>query len=605
MQSIRTAARDLTRARALSDDGFPPLPSSDSVRDPMEHFEVHPKSLKHLLSNIHERELALPDFQRDFVWQPRETELLIESIAQNFPAGSLLFMAYRDDTFAPRAIENAPPLAAAPLELILDGQQRLTSLYQAFYGQGDYRYFVDFGVLIGPDPDVEEAIFRTHKNRTKGLLTLPEQARRLIWPLGELFNGQDFNEWLDKIPAHRDDLDAELKSTLRDAYRRFLGPIVEYQFPVVSLKQSTSLEAVCSIFETLNKSGVRLSVFELLAARYWAKGVDLRRRWAEARERHELLTAYDIDEYYVLQAIALRVKRSTQRGAVLALTVDEVNAHWDAVTGGFQDALTLLRDDCGVLTARWLPYAYMLVPLAALWDEHIAIHGPRAGANRDKVQQWFWRAALNARYDRAANSQASRDFIELDRWCRGGAEPESVTSFGFDVSRLSAITPRQQSVYKALMAMVLRRRPADFHQGKTLTSASFAGQDAVDDHHVFPRAYLASIAGGQWPTETVDSILNRTLIDRITNIRIGKRAPSDYLTEIADELTEQGVRLSLDTILEAHGLPTGDDSPLRADDFAGFLEARRRFFAVEIERVTGAAIGGEGEPVPETLDAVA
>src|SRR5215210_2393844 len=99
----------------------------------METFQTNPVSLQHLLSSINERELALPDFQRDFVWDPRATEELVESIARSFPAGSLLFMPWRANTFTPRAVQGAPELdGMAPQRLILDGQQRMTSLYQAF-----------------------------------------------------------------------------------------------------------------------------------------------------------------------------------------------------------------------------------------------------------------------------------------------------------------------------------------------------------------------------------------------------------------------------------------------------------------------------------------
>lgn len=109
----------------------------------METFQTHPLSLSHLLSSINERKLALPDFQRDFVWDAGATEELIESIARSFPAGSLLFLPYRPNEFTPRAVTGAPELnGLTPLELILDGQQRLTSLYQAFYGRGEHRYFI-------------------------------------------------------------------------------------------------------------------------------------------------------------------------------------------------------------------------------------------------------------------------------------------------------------------------------------------------------------------------------------------------------------------------------------------------------------------------------
>lgn len=573
----------------------------------METFEVNPKSLKHLLQSIHERELALPDFQRDFVWQPRETEQLIESIVQNFPAGSLLFMAFRPDTFSPREVQNAPTLNGPPLQLVLDGQQRLTSLYQAFYGAGEHLYFIDFNHLISTDPDVEQAVFYKPKGRSGAYKGIKAQAQRLVMPLGQLFGGSGFEGWLDAIVDERsetgDDRTA-LRSRMRGARRTFIAPIEEYRFPVVTLAQTTSLEAVCSIFETLNRTGVRLSVFELLAARYYAKGLDLRSLWSNTRTSQNLLAEFAVDPYYVLQALALRVRRSVKRGDVLRLAREDIERHWEPVTRGFQSALMMLRDRCGVLTAKWLPYAYMLVPMAALWQEYIEVAGPGAAANRSKLEQWFWCAALNARYDRAANTQAAKDFAELRRWFEGAEPPDAVAEFAFDPGRLSSYTPRQQSIYKALMALVLRRRVLDFHRAEVLSAGSVTAR-GMDDHHVFPRAYLNPPDGpATQPTELVDSILNRTMIDRATNIRIGKRAPGDYLAEVRKALAEESVPTSLEAILDTHGLPSGPDSPLLTNDFEGFVSDRRNFFIAEIEKATGKPISPTAHLVPEELDAV-
>ena len=561
----------------------------------METFEVNPKSLKHLLRSIHERELALPDFQRNFVWQPKETEELVESIARNFPAGSLLFIAFQSNTFTPREIQNAPPLNGVPLQLILDGQQRLTSLYQAFFGTGDYRYFIDLSQLISDAPEVEEAVFYRHRNRAGAYRTLQDQADGLVLPLGELFGGREFDGWLDEVIELRPEQGngrADLKRRIREARRAYITPIEEYRFPVVTLDRDTTLEAVCSIFETLNRTGVRLSVFELLAARFFSKGLDLRKLWARTREDQALIADFDVDEYYVLQAVALRAVKSVKRGDVLSLTKEDVEEHWKPVTHGFHSALVMLRDECGVMTGKWLPYGYMLVPMAALWQEAIDVAGPTAGANRDRMKTWFWCAALNARYDRAANTQAAKDFAELGRWFDGGELPEAVSEFSFDAERLAAITPRQQSIYKALMTLVLRRRVLDFHRAETLTNASIVAR-GMDDHHVFPKAYLnPTDEDPREPSDSVDSILNRTMIDRATNIRIGKRAPSDYLSEIRQTLTDGQVAISLEEILESHGLPGEAGSPLLSDDFAGFLDRRRQFFVHEIQSATGKPVAG-------------
>ena len=121
--------------------------------------DTNPRALKDLLSEIHGRTTVLPDFQRDFVWEPNATQELIISIASNYPAGSILRVRDTKRVFAAREFEGAPKLDGAKHTfLVLDGQQRLTSLYQAFYGVGEHRYYLDLRKLMD-GADFEEAIF--------------------------------------------------------------------------------------------------------------------------------------------------------------------------------------------------------------------------------------------------------------------------------------------------------------------------------------------------------------------------------------------------------------------------------------------------------------
>jgi uncharacterized protein with ParB-like and HNH nuclease domain len=131
--------------------------------------DTNPRELKELLAQIHKGEAALPDFQRDFVWEPRATQELIVSIACSYPAGSLLRIRNTQRLFACREFQGAAPLSGhGPTFLVLDGQQRLTSLYQAFYGVGEHRYFLNLRQLLD-GVDFEEAIFhlRANHHRTR------------------------------------------------------------------------------------------------------------------------------------------------------------------------------------------------------------------------------------------------------------------------------------------------------------------------------------------------------------------------------------------------------------------------------------------------------
>src|SRR5262249_27218413 len=212
-------------------------------------FEDTPtKELSWLLRQIEEREIALPDFQRDFVWEPGATQELIVSIGSNYPAGSLLAIRNTHSYFAARAFEGAPTLnRGKPIYLTLDGQQRLTSLYQAFFGRGEYRYFINLKKLIeGHEIDDEEVLFHVRANAQRGwqaqvlkkYAALAGQAEDLVMPLRILFGEKDgFLGWCDEVAERIEDKDSRktLRQQLLDLRKKVVAYIESYKFPVVLL----------------------------------------------------------------------------------------------------------------------------------------------------------------------------------------------------------------------------------------------------------------------------------------------------------------------------------------------------------------------------------
>lgn len=540
-------------------------------------FETDKKPLTFLLDQIENRDLALPDFQRSFVWDAGATRELVVSVVQSFPAGSLLLMQGGSKVFAPRAFEEAPDLArTTPPYLVLDGQQRLTSLYQAFAGRGTHRFFLNLDELIDGS-DVDEATEVYLAKRAKRWQSISGQANHLMLPLERL---RDFAEWRDEVLDLRADDDGDrkkLRSRLNELEKEHVKPVEMYQFPVTTLKETTPVEAVCTIFETLNRTGVKLSVFELLTARAFAHQVRLRDMWRDALEAHPVLGDFSVDPYYVLQAISTIVKKSPKRSVVLGVAIDDIVSHWDEAVTGMAESLILLRDECGVLVQRWLPYSPMLVTMAAVWDSVGAGKGPQVGERRAKLRRWFWCSAFSGSYDNAANSTTENDVPELRIWLTGGVAPKVVDSFSFDAERWRQVTARQRALYQSTMALLMRKSPRDFHNGVPLSKPIIDGQ-AVDDHHIFPRDWLKRTG----TAEVADSVLNHTLIDKKTNILVGARAPSRYLAEMRHSLKDE-----LEPILASHGLPTDHTGPLFTDRFEDFLTWRLDHLSKELAQVTG------------------
>ena len=554
--------------------------------------DTNPRPLTELLTEIQRRTAGLPDFQRDFVWEPSATQALIVSIANNYPAGSLLRIRNTHNLFACREFQGAPPLGnLVPTFLVLDGQQRLTSLYQAFYGTGEHRYYLNLRGLIAGS-DFEECIFYLRRNRARVReYEQPEvQARELIMPLSILREGTGaYYHWVlditNRLPESERLAQQAALMRLADSWLKAIG---DYTFPVVTLSDATNADAVCTIFETLNRTGVKLTVFELLTARFWPKGLNLRALWEQARLAHPILEAFEVDPYYVLQAIALTSSKgapSCKRKDVLELSVEAVTEWWERAVAGLARGLIILRNECGVLLPKWAPYYTMLAPLAAIIAKRGEQQGPQAMADREMLKRWYWCAVFGQAFETAPNTRSAKDMAEVVRWLEGGEAPDTISAFRFDPNSLRDATPNQRAVYRGVIDLILSQGPRDLHTSDAITTA-LVEREAIDDHHIFPAAYLAR----QQVSERLrNCVLNRTLIGKTTNQRISDRAPSDYLGDIKGTFDRNDLNPDLlGRLLSQHLIPSEPDSPLWHDDFTGFLAERQQLIWSRIQRVTGA-----------------
>lgn len=241
-----------------------------AVKRPGKSWTTDSLTLRQLLASIHDRERGLPDFQRDFVWDPDATQELICSVASTYPAGSLLEIRNNGNLLKPREFEGAPVFDEhQPSYLILDGQQRLTSLYQALYGAGEHRYFLRLSEMTqkddDPTDDFETAIFHLKREKAERLYSsIARQAEELVLPLAAVFGEGGFYKWLDRILDHKNlprEEERKLRDQLREVYDSWIKAIEDYPFPIVTLSEKTEMDPVCTIFETLNRRGVKLTVF--------------------------------------------------------------------------------------------------------------------------------------------------------------------------------------------------------------------------------------------------------------------------------------------------------------------------------------------------------
>jgi hypothetical protein len=559
----------------------------------MSTFKTNPWDIDQLLSLMDSRKIVLPEFQRSFVWWPKDIDLLLTSLVQDYPAGSLLFLrADGKSDLAWRKAEGVPGSDdVQPDYLVLDGQQRLTSLSLALNGRGDHVFLMD--LLLLEQDDLESGIYpmRRKDAQKKGFFDRETQFERHTYPIWVAMGAEADDWWFqDYAQYHADrgrgDLQ-ELRDRAKELQSTFVTPLKDYRFPVVELPSDTSLDAVCQIFETLNKTGMKLTVFDLLTAKFWPKGINLRELLESAKDTYPLLgeDEFDVDATFLMQAISLLRSGVCKRGDLLQLSPSGFEDDWWNVCRGASAALTMLKGECGVLGRKWLPYGALFPSMFALATKVLDLPGPLEGAGWDKLRRWFWCCCFNQRYDGPPNTLNAADLRQVIQWfVDEDKQPDAVKDFSLDAVDLRRAAQQRNAVYRSVICLTIVNGARDFHTGNRLTADSLKDPARrIEDHHLFPTGWLKKLNP---PLTAENSILNRALIDYQTNKRISDKTPSVYLAEI-DSVLKEG---KLGEVLASHLIPYEGPGALSGDDLELFLERRERLLLGAVASVTGAVI---------------
>ncbi len=588
-------------------------------------FDSTKTPLHDLLARAEGGKLQLPDFQRGWVWDDDRIRSLLASVSVSFPIGAVMLLETGGAhvRFKPRPLAGTHEklLHVAPETLILDGQQRLTSLYQALMGESAVEtkdakgkpvrrwYYLDMKQAVTKEDDREDALLSVPEDRQikafGGAITLdvttPEREHAAdLFPVNRIFDSADWRQAYSEHWSFDRDKMRLFNAFEREVIKRF----EQYQVPVIELKKETPKEAVCLVFERVNTGGVALNVFELLTASFAAEDFQLRDDW-NARERrlkgqHPVLRNLQSDDF--LQAISLLVTQARRRGALVAdTTADNAPgisckrkdilklevADWrtwaERVEAGFVRAARFLYGQ-KIFKARDLPYRTQLVPLAAMFVD-LGKDGETEGA-RQKIARWYWCGVLGELYGGAIESRFARDLPEVVAMVREeeAAEPITIQESSFQANRLLTLRTRNSSAYKGLYALLMRDGGRDFRTGEPIEAQTFF-DDKVDIHHIFPEKWCkaAKIEPGIY-----NSVINKTALAARTNRQIGGRAPSKYLPAIERAADVRGERM--DEILRSHCIGPAE---LRADRFWEFYAARAEALLLRIETATGKVIARE------------
>ena len=565
--------------------------------------------------------IQLPDFQRRYKWEDERIRQLLVTILRGHPLGVVMLLKTGNDQirFKPRPIEGAIVESGTPADsLLLDGQQRLTSLTQALTGDGvvdtmdsrgkklTRRYYVDIDLALQGDDRIDEAVLslpgdgieRTNfgKEIVRDVSTADKEREAGLFPFRLLFGGAETVTWLFALTD---------KERASQFHASVIQPANTYNIPAIELDESTSKSAVATVFEKVNTGGLALNVFELLTATfagdkdYFEKhGTDFRLNddWKETQIQFSAYPVLaELENTDFLQALTLLATRkrnlassdarppavSAKREDVLKLSLDDYLEWVEPLREAFIWTSTFLAER-HIFDTRFLPYPKQLVPLAAIraiMGKDADLVGPRG-----KIGRWFWCGILGELYGGASETRFVRDIEQVPAWALGDGSvptPNTVNDATFVESRLHSLRTRQAAAYKGIYSLIVGNGARDWMEGKQFDKVEYVNL-AVDVHHIFPQKWCET---NNIDDERRESIVNKTPLSARTNRTIGGAAPSSYVQVLEKRAQIEGAYL--DELLITHCVSPGH---LRANDFDEFFISRRDQLCQLVEAAMGKSV---------------
>lgn len=524
------------------------------------------KKYSDLINEIQKGIIKIPKFQRDFVWTIDKTAKLLDSILKGYPIGT--FILWQTDERI-NDIKNVGNLDIPPtpdgvkVQYVLDGQQRITSLFAAYLGahiqKVGERKITDYGnIVVNLDVDIndndeqvitEEPVADKYISLADVLNFSYSKARELA--------GRFSEEELEKI----NDYSTSFKT---------------YEFSTVVLRKE-DIDSAIEVFTRINTGGQTLTLFEIMSAKTYdeQQRFDMQVKWEVFIKELKEIKYEGISSSVVLSLLALLFSRTKEckRKTILALDKQTIIDSWDSVISALKDSVDYFRTTYRIPVSQLLPYDSLLVPFAYFFYMN---KSKPEGAYRKYLEEFFWRISLSSRYSSSTESKLAQDIKRIDQILAGQRPDYSDIKVNLDSPQALIDTnfSAGNSYCKAVLCLLAYQEPKDFQDnGKiTLDNSWLKVASSKNYHHFFPKAYLRNKL-----VLNNNSLVNITFVsDYLNKRKIGAKPPSQYIADFQDENSQINKALQTHLIdLEGFGI--------ESNDYETFLQARAKLIFSELK----------------------
>ncbi len=516
--------------------------------------------------------IKVPQFQRDFVWSRTKSAKLIDSLLRGFPIGTFILWKTKEGLRTVRNIGDIdfPPTQAGDYtQYVLDGQQRLTSIFAILHGAKLNR--------DGKEDDFSQLYIDLDTDGTRDLVIADVsgmEPHRYV-PIHVLL-GEGMIKKIKEYPEE-----------YHDRMLHYRQSIQSYSASIVEV-QEASIDIATEIFTRINVSGVPLTVFEIMVA----KTFDAERDFDLSKKAEDVLVKLDdkgygtVREIVILQAVSAIMVKETRKRNILDLDKQAFIDIWPAAETGILRAVDYLKSTLGVPVSELLPYQSILVPLAYFFANNK--RATPSGAKHERLLDYFWRTSLAGHYSQSLDTRLAQDIRRIDD-ILAGKQP----SYDYPVDPSPDLVAQNgefktnRAFVKGILCLLAGIGPRRFDNHETRINVSNDGlirANSRNYHHFFPKKHLED----DWQASYVNHVVNITIVDaELNKARIRAKAPSEYMVEFASENEK------ISATMKTHLIDIKNDgiwnkkfggSGSSKDDYERFFERRCARISAELKK---------------------
>jgi len=482
---------------------------------------AEPISIRKIIDKVSAGEIRIPAFQRGFIWTPTQVAFLMDSLYKGFPVGSIFLWKTNEKLNTEKDLGGfslPEPTKQHPIYYVLDGQQRITSLFSVFQTElstGVNEEWLDIYFDFDAEDSIQESRFVALKE---------SEVCAKHFPLNTMFDSVKYR----KATEHLKDDQKEFIDKVQETFKEILLPVQEIE--------TEDKGIIAIVFERINRAGTELDTYQLLSAWSWSTDFDLQEEFTQLAEELEPFGFGNIsaDKDLQLKCCSGVINGEASPQSIMSLRGEDVRGKFERIKNGIKGSIDFLKKELNVHSLKALPYPSMIVALTRFFASDNVNGRLYTDNQRKQLVKWFWKSNFSRRYTSGVTDKHKKDIIGMDELIKNEnynlSDFECIIDENFYLRNKFSLNSINS---KTFILQLANNNPKSFISGANVNLDKVLKNVSKNEfHHIFPKKFLERKS---FASSEIDLLANICFLNNSDNQTIKDKDPKVYKSLITSD----------------------------------------------------------------------